>query len=217
MESTRKNLIVGMLVFVFCSLAVGTAGAQARSASPNRPVIACRVVHEGALQFCLAVEHRKAIRTIRTMERREAVRAAVSLRIGRHPLSWNVTKLRRANHWERHRLAHLRTLPSSYCLGQTGTRLIGCQILQARGGTASDWSDLEWMWSKESGWQSWDPNSSGCNWIPQACPESKIPRDRGPKLPPSIPMQVKWGLGYIDGRYGSIANAAAFWRSHSWY
>ncbi len=29
--------------------------------------------------------------------------------------------------------------------------------------------------------------------------------------------QIKWGLGYIKGRYGSPASAWSYWQGHGWY
>ena len=29
--------------------------------------------------------------------------------------------------------------------------------------------------------------------------------------------QIKWGLDYIKGRYGSPSKAKQFWLSHNWY
>jgi len=29
--------------------------------------------------------------------------------------------------------------------------------------------------------------------------------------------QIKWGLGYIQGRYGTPCNAWAYWQGHGYY
>ena len=29
--------------------------------------------------------------------------------------------------------------------------------------------------------------------------------------------QIKWGLGYIQGRYGTPCDAWSFWQAHGWY
>lgn len=212
MGSTRRYIVL-VIVSLLGVFAVGTATSQARSASPNAPAtVSCRALHVGAERYCKAIEHRHAIRIIRKKERREAARAAVPLKISHRPLSWKVGTLWRQNHWERHRLAHLEGLPSSYCTGETGNRLIGCQIVLARGWSAGQWQMLDWQWGYESGWQTSDPNSLGCDGIPQACPFSKMGCGHDDAV-----CQIRWGLDYIDGRYGSIEAAYHVERTQGWY
>lgn len=208
MGSTRRNLVT-LIVLAISLCAVGTAHAENRVSYPALPQPTCTAIHGG--KFCRAVEHRKAIRAVRQKERRQAARANVKLHISRRPLSWDVNRLWRQNHWERHRLAYLRSLPSSYCLGETGNRLIGCRIVQARGWSAGEWAMLDWQWGFESGWQVHDRNSSGCDGIPQACPRSKLWSQDDARL------QILWGLHYIDGTYGSMQAAYDHERAYDWY
>ena len=85
-----------------------------------------------------------------------------------------------------------------------------------------DWGDgdydaLVWLWNKESGWQ-WNATnpSSGAYDIPQALPASKL-ASAGDDWKDNAATQIKWGLNYIAGRYGSPSAAKTFWLAHNWY
>lgn len=85
-----------------------------------------------------------------------------------------------------------------------------------------DWGDgdydaLVWLWNKESGWQ-WNATnpSSGAYGIPQALPASKL-ASAGDDWKDDAATQIKWGLNYIAGRYGSPSAAKTFWLAHNWY
>jgi hypothetical protein len=39
----------------------------------------------------------------------------------------------------------------------------------------------------------------------------------GPDWQTNPVTQIKWVLGYMDGRYGSPCGAQSFWESHNWY
>jgi uncharacterized protein YabE (DUF348 family) len=83
-----------------------------------------------------------------------------------------------------------------------------------RGWTGSQWTDLVWIWNKESGWR-WNaanPSSSAYG-IPQANPGSKM----GSGWADDGAVQIDWGLGYIASRYGSPTKAKAYWLIHNWY
>lgn len=75
------------------------------------------------------------------------------------------------------------------------------------------------LWNGESGWNSRALNaSSGAYGIPQALPASKM-GSAGPDWRTNPATQIKWGMGYIKGRYGSPAAALSTWtrRSPHWY
>lgn len=73
------------------------------------------------------------------------------------------------------------------------------------------------LWDRESGW---NPNShnkgSGAHGIPQALPARKMASE-GSDYYTNGNTQIRWGLGYIKGRYGSPSNAWAHFQSHGWY
>lgn len=88
---------------------------------------------------------------------------------------------------------------------------LGHDMAAARGWTGENWDALYKLWMKESGW---NPNSvnngSGACGIPQAYPCSKI-TDK------SAAGQIKWGLDYIKGRYGSPSAAWAHFLRYNSY
>jgi hypothetical protein len=72
------------------------------------------------------------------------------------------------------------------------------------------------MWNRESGWRVTAANPSGAYGIPQALPGSKM-ASAGSDWRTSARTQIKWGLGYIKGRYGTPCGAWAYWQQHSSY
>ncbi len=77
-------------------------------------------------------------------------------------------------------------------------------------------SCLDNIWSRESGWRYNAENASGAYGIPQALPGSKM-SIAGPDWQTNVTTQIKWGLGYIQGRYGNPCGAWSFWQAHGWY
>ena len=81
----------------------------------------------------------------------------------------------------------------------------------------TQWEALEWVWTKESSWRYNEENpSSGAYGIPQALPADKM-ITAGFDWHENASTQIKWGLKYISGRYGSPVGAKSFWLSHNWY
>lgn len=71
--------------------------------------------------------------------------------------------------------------------------------------------------SHESGWNYTAQNaSSGAYGLVQALPGSKM-SSAGADWRTNPATQIKWGLGYMDGRYGSPCGAWSFWQANSWY
>jgi len=77
----------------------------------------------------------------------------------------------------------------------------------------TDTSNAMYIITRESGC---NPNavnkSSGACGVAQALPCSKMNCAMGDGA-----CQVRWMNSYVLGRYGSWANAVAFWQSHHWY
>lgn len=73
------------------------------------------------------------------------------------------------------------------------------------------------LWDRESGWNPSSHNgSSGAHGIPQALPASKM-ASYGSDYYTNGNTQIRWGLHYISGRYGSPSNAWAHFCSSGWY
>lgn len=82
---------------------------------------------------------------------------------------------------------------------------------------ADHYRALVHLWTRESGWQHRARNpSSGAYGIPQALPAGKM-SSSGSDWSRNPETQIRWGLGYIRGRYGTPTRAYAFFRSHNWY
>jgi hypothetical protein len=73
------------------------------------------------------------------------------------------------------------------------------------------------LWKRESGWRHKAHNSSsGAHGIPQALPGRKM-ASAGPNWRTNPRTQIKWGLKYIDGRYGNPCGAWSHWQNRHWY
>ncbi|WP_033217180.1 transglycosylase SLT domain-containing protein [Kitasatospora phosalacinea] len=71
--------------------------------------------------------------------------------------------------------------------------------------------------TRESGWNYTATNaSSGAYGLVQALPGSKM-ATAGADWRTNPATQIKWGLNYMNSRYGSPCGAWSFWQSHHWY
>ncbi|MFF4832105.1 lytic transglycosylase domain-containing protein [Streptomyces sp. NPDC001315] len=69
----------------------------------------------------------------------------------------------------------------------------------------------------ESSWNYHAVNaSSGAYGLFQALPASKY-SSAGSDWQTNPATQIKWGLSYMDGRYGSPCEAWSFWQANHWY
>lgn len=90
-------------------------------------------------------------------------------------------------------------------------------VINTYGWSEYDFDCLVKLWNRESGW---NPNahnsSSGAHGIPQSLPASKMASE-GSDYYTNGETQIRWGLKYISGRYGSPANAWAHSQQTGWY
>ncbi|NNC12327.1 phospholipase [Planctomonas sp. JC2975] len=77
-------------------------------------------------------------------------------------------------------------------------------------------SCLNSLWNRESGWNYQAYNPSGATGIPQALPGSKM-ASVGTDWATDAATQIKWGLGYIAGSYGTPCGAWSHSQSYNWY
>jgi hypothetical protein len=96
-------------------------------------------------------------------------------------------------------------------------RALGKSMAAARGWTGEQWTCLEALWTRESGWR-WnaDNPSSSAYGIPQALPGSKM-ATAGSDWLTNPATQIAWGLQYIAGRYGNPCGAWAHSEAKGWY
>ena len=87
----------------------------------------------------------------------------------------------------------------------------------SRGWEQSEFGCLVALWNKESGWNHVAMNrSSGAYGIPQALPGEKM-ASAGADWATNPETQIRWGLGYIEGRYGSPCAAWGHSQAKNWY
>jgi hypothetical protein len=107
-------------------------------------------------------------------------------------------------------------IPSS-CDEFSGNRATGCALMLKAGFEIDQFGCLNKLWAKESNWRHTASNpSSGAYGIPQALPGSKMGSVASDwRTNPAT--QIKWGLNYIEGRYGSPCKAWSHSQSVGWY
>lgn len=76
---------------------------------------------------------------------------------------------------------------------------------------------LTLLWNAESGWNHKALNrSSGAFGIPQALPGNKM-RSAGSDWQTNPQTQIRWGLSYIEQRYGNPCGAYNHFKKRNWY
>jgi len=90
-------------------------------------------------------------------------------------------------------------------------------ILGDYGFSSGQFSCLDALWTKESGWDPTASNpSSGAFGIPQALPGGKM-SSAGADWRTNPVTQIRWGLQYIRDSYGSPCSAWAHSQAMNWY
>jgi hypothetical protein len=77
-------------------------------------------------------------------------------------------------------------------------------------------SCLNSLWNRESGWNVHAANPSGAYGIPQALPGSKM-STAGGDWQNNPATQIAWGLSYVKSRYGTPCGAWSAFQSKGWY
>jgi len=108
------------------------------------------------------------------------------------------------------------SVPDS-CSDYSGSRETGCALMLDAGFKIEQFPCLDKLWKKESGWNYKATNSgSGAFGIPQALPGRKM-ASFGDDWRTNPATQIKWGLNYIEGRYGTPCNAWSHSQNTGWY
>ncbi len=81
---------------------------------------------------------------------------------------------------------------------------------------AKQYDCINAVWTGESKWNPRAGDPAGAYGIPQAFPGSKMAAF-GSNWRYSPLTQVKWGLWYVNSRYGSACSAYTFWKANGWY
>jgi len=99
-------------------------------------------------------------------------------------------------------------MPSGPVVPASTAQAYAAGIVARRGWAASEFACLVALWNRESGWNAHAANPSGAYGIPQALPGSKMGAAGG-DWRNDHRVQIRWGIGYIAGRYGSPCGAWA--------
>jgi len=84
------------------------------------------------------------------------------------------------------------------------------------GWNAGQFSCLDSLWNRESGWNPHAANPSGAYGIPQALPGSKM-STAGADWQDNPATQIAWGLSYVKSTYGTPCGAWSGFQSKGWY
>jgi hypothetical protein len=102
-------------------------------------------------------------------------------------------------------------------LSDEDPRTIARALLAEFGFSESQFGCLDSLWERESHWNVYADNpSSSAYGIPQALPGSKM-SSAGADWATNPVTQIRWGLGYIEDRYGSPCGAWSHSQGHGWY
>jgi hypothetical protein len=107
--------------------------------------------------------------------------------------------------------------PAAGVFDPDSAQALALGMIQAKGWGPEQFNCLVALWNRESRWNVNAHNvSSGAHGIPQALPGSKM-ASAGPDWETNPRTQITWGLGYIEGRYGSPCGAWAHSEALHWY
>lgn len=99
-----------------------------------------------------------------------------------------------------------------------GAQAVAAEMAAAQYGWGADqFSCLQSLWTKESGWnyQAYNANG-GATGIPQALPGNKM-ASAGADWQTNAVTQIAWGLGYISSVYGTPCSAWGHSQATDWY
>ncbi len=109
------------------------------------------------------------------------------------------------------------TMARTEDLSDEDPRIIAQALLSEFGWSQDQFGCLDSLWERESHWNVYADNpSSSAYGIPQALPGSKM-SSAGADWATNPITQIRWGLGYIEDRYGSPCGAWGHSQSHGWY
>lgn len=102
-------------------------------------------------------------------------------------------------------------------LSDEDPRTIARALMAEFGFSESQFGCLDSLWERESKWNVYADNpTSSAYGIPQALPGSKM-ASAGADWRTNPVTQIRWGLGYIEDRYGSPCGAWAHSERVGWY
>jgi hypothetical protein len=191
------DLASGLSTSAQGAYSVDLTAATVTAPSSARGTVKARSIENARLERQRAEADRRAARQ-RVGERRAAEqRAAERREASRRAAAAVVSRSQRA------------TSPSA-------ARALGRNLAAGHGWSGGQFTCLDSLWTRESGWRVHAENPSGAYGIPQALPGTRM-STVGSDWRNSAATQIRWGLHYIGARYGSPCNALQHWRAHHWY
>ena len=106
--------------------------------------------------------------------------------------------------------------PAAHPAASGSPEQIAEAMLGSFGWSASQFSCLYPLWEHESGWSVTAANPDGAYGIPQALPGAKM-ASAGANWQTNAATQIRWGLEYIKGMYGSPCGAWGHEQATGWY
>lgn len=114
-------------------------------------------------------------------------------------------------------VSRISTAPSAGKPDPGTAKAIAYEMLLARGWGEAEYACLVALWERESNWNVNAHNpTSGAHGIPQALPGDKM-ASVAADWATNPATQITWGLGYIEGRYGTPCGAWEHSESSGWY
>jgi uncharacterized protein YabE (DUF348 family) len=160
---------------------------------------------------------RTIVQSVQTVDGQVTARKTVSNKVTTRPVTKIVAKGTKARP-AAPKSSSASSGSSSSGVSMSGSpRAIGQRLAAARGWTGSQWTCLDNLFQRESGWNPHAMNpSSGAYGIPQALPGSKMGTVAGDwRTNPAT--QITWGLNYIASVYGTPCGAWGHSQATNWY
>jgi hypothetical protein len=199
-RTPNRGVVVAGAALGSVSLAVGVLGGSAAQASPTTAAPKSVTVapnHDPAAQERMAAE-------ARSLTAQAAAVAAVAGATATAPPKPKHKKQKRA----------ARAVKRAPLTPKEMARQL---VAQHKGWKPAQFTCLDKLWTRESGWNPHNLNGgSGAYGIPQSLPASKM-ATFGSDWRDNPLTQIKWGLWYIAGRYGTPCNAWAHSERYNYY
>lgn len=114
-------------------------------------------------------------------------------------------------------VSRIRTAPAVGTPDAGTAQAIAYDMVLARGWNDAEFDCLVALWNRESHWNVYAHNTrSGAYGIPQALPGDKMATVADDWQTNPV-TQITWGLGYIEGRYGTPCGAWEHSERKGWY
>jgi hypothetical protein len=133
-------------------------------------------------------------------------------------MHWQLPNARYLKHVHPPRHHQHRASRASYRTSLTRSpQAVAHALVLRQGWSEGQWGCLDSLWTRESNWNAYAVNrSSGAYGIPQALPDWKM-ASAGSDWRSNPITQIRWGIGYIAGKYGSPCTALSHSNSYGYY